>query len=44
MYVQNVAQSGGHTDQKTISTEYGWISVMFAAILGRSVILLNTDI
>jgi hypothetical protein len=44
MYVQSAEQNGGHTDQKTTSTEYGWIAVMFATILGRSVILLNTDI
>jgi hypothetical protein len=44
MYVQNVEKNGGHTDQKTITTEYGWIAVMCATILGRSVILLNTDI
>jgi len=25
MYVQNVEQNGGHTDQKTTSTEYGYL-------------------
>jgi hypothetical protein len=44
MYVQNVEQNGGHTDQKTTSTGYGWIAVMFVMILGQFVILLNTDI
>jgi hypothetical protein len=44
MCVQNVAKNGEYTDQKTIITGYGWIAVMCATILGRSVILLNTDI
>jgi hypothetical protein len=32
MYVQSAEQSGGHTDQKTTSTEYGWIGVVCVPI------------
>jgi hypothetical protein len=32
MYVQNVEQNGGHTDQKTTSTGYGWTGAMCVPI------------
>jgi hypothetical protein len=32
MYVQSAEQNGEYTDQKTTSTEYGWIGAMCVSI------------
>ena len=44
MYVQNVAKNGEYTDQKTITTEYGWIGAMFVPIPEPYAMLQNMGI
>jgi hypothetical protein len=44
MYVQNVEKNGGHTDQKTITTEYGWTSAMCVPIREPYAMLQNMGI
>jgi hypothetical protein len=44
MYVQSAEQSGEYTDQKTTSTEYGWIGAMCVPIPEPYAMLQNMDI
>ena len=44
MFAPLVAAPGESINQRITNTEYGWIAVMFAMMLGQFVILLNTDI